>query len=360
MGFYNETFEKIQYFNSIIARVPSSNTRLGTILLETMTIKKLLTEMPQAIMNSIRDNVTSTMDNETRLLKEDLSKTSEILEQTPTSLNVYVEQVNTLKFVKQKQKDFDSKYDIIHRLKKQCLEDNIKVAPAIEMSIHHVQSLYKNLPKLCMKAREGLDKNKESMEKIMKGSSAALSKKIKAFEKKYVDNYLQEESRLEDCSVTLEELFKRSTAIHEIKSKVMLYKEFLKLLYEDDPKAEEKLEQNKLSCAEDCDFLQEVHKHTIRLWQNLLFWKKRKRMCYETPFLKLDLSMIQRSITKIMSYFEDKLPANKFVAEKCVPLTRQIQKQVKETSIIVDFAKELHKESLQRRHWVQFFTLIKA
>jgi len=40
------------------------------------------------------------MDNETRLLKEDLSKTSEILEQTPTSLNVYVEQVNTLKFVK--------------------------------------------------------------------------------------------------------------------------------------------------------------------------------------------------------------------------------------------------------------------
>ena len=28
--------------------------------------------------------------------------------------------------------------------------------------------------------------------------------------------------------------------------------------------------------------------------------------------------------------------------------------------MIVDFAKELHKDSLQRRHWVQFFTLIKA
>jgi hypothetical protein len=44
--------------------------------------------------------------------------------------------------------------------------------------------------------------------------------------------------------VTLEELFKRSTAIHEIKSKVMLYKEFLKLLYENDPDAEEKLSKN--------------------------------------------------------------------------------------------------------------------
>ena len=31
-------------------------------------------------MNSIRHNVTSTMDNEIRLLREDLSKTSEILE----------------------------------------------------------------------------------------------------------------------------------------------------------------------------------------------------------------------------------------------------------------------------------------
>lgn len=30
------------------------------------------------------------------------------------------------------------------------------------------------------------------MEKIMNGSSKALSKKIKSFEKKYVENYLQD------------------------------------------------------------------------------------------------------------------------------------------------------------------------
>ena len=46
--------------------------------------------------------------------------------------------------------------------------------------------------------------------------------------------------------------------------------------------------------------------------------------------------------------------------EKSVNLTRQIEKSVKETSVIVDFTKELHKDSLQHRHWVQFFTLIKA
>ena len=110
----------------------------------------------------------------------------------------------------------------------------------------------------------------------MKHSSLALSKKIKAFEKKYVSTYLQDETRLEDCAGTLEELFKRSAAIHEIKSKVMLYKEFLKLLYENDEDCEKKLEANQLSCFEDSEFLQEVHKHTVRLWQMLLFWKKRR------------------------------------------------------------------------------------
>lgn len=159
------------------------------------------------------------------------------------------------------------------------------------------------------------------MEKIMNGSSKALSRKIKSFEKKYVSNYLDDPSRLEDCSVTLEELFKRSTAIHEIKSKVMLYKEFLKLLYENDEDVEEKLKRNQLSCADDCDFLQDVHKHTIRLWQNLLFWKKRKRMCYETPFLQLDLEMIQRSITKILTYFEKRLVLNEFVQKNSRRLT---------------------------------------
>jgi hypothetical protein len=137
-------------------------------------------------------------------------------------------------------------------------------------------------------AKEGLVKNKESMEKIMTQSSKALSKKILAFEKKYVENYLHDKTRLEgdnSAQETLEELFKRSTAIHEIKSKVMLYREFLKLLYEEDADAEEKLKNNKLQCATDCDKLQNLHKHTIRLWQMLLYWKKRKDLCYNTPFL---------------------------------------------------------------------------
>lgn len=80
MGFYNKTFEKIQVFNTIIQRLPNANTKVGTILLETVTLKKKLADIPLEIMDSIRNKVTQTMDNETQSLKEELSKTSEILE----------------------------------------------------------------------------------------------------------------------------------------------------------------------------------------------------------------------------------------------------------------------------------------
>lgn len=51
------------------------------------------------------------------------------------------------------------------------------------------------------------------MEKIMLSSSMVLSKKIKAFEKKYVQTYLQDKGRIEESQDTLEELFKRSSNI---------------------------------------------------------------------------------------------------------------------------------------------------
>jgi hypothetical protein len=46
------------------------------------------------------------METETKSLREELSKTSEILDQLPGSLNVYVEQVNTIKYVKEKEEEF--------------------------------------------------------------------------------------------------------------------------------------------------------------------------------------------------------------------------------------------------------------
>ena len=128
-------------------------------------------------------------------------------------------------------------------------------------------------------AKANLEQNKDTMEKIMKNSSQQLSKKIRAFERKYTETYLMDKSRLDECHETLEELFKRSKAIQEIRSKVILYREFLKLLKERDDV------NDQLECSKDYEFVHQLHSNTIKLWKMILYWKKRREMCYTTPFL---------------------------------------------------------------------------
>ena len=64
----------------MIDTIPPGNTKLGTILVETLSLKKYLAELPKKVIDSIRHNVTLTMENETKSLREELSKTSEILD----------------------------------------------------------------------------------------------------------------------------------------------------------------------------------------------------------------------------------------------------------------------------------------
>jgi hypothetical protein len=58
MGFYKETWTKMEEFNRLIDKVASTNSKVGTILIETNTLKKQLTEMPRQVIESIRHNVT--------------------------------------------------------------------------------------------------------------------------------------------------------------------------------------------------------------------------------------------------------------------------------------------------------------
>ena len=81
MQFYKDTFAEMDRFEKIIeSDVPAGNQRLGTILLETLSLKKLLAEYPEHIKRTIKDNVLQTLDTETTHLKEELSRCKEILE----------------------------------------------------------------------------------------------------------------------------------------------------------------------------------------------------------------------------------------------------------------------------------------
>lgn len=57
----------------------------------------------------------------------------------------------------------------------------------------------------------------------MKSSCLSLTNKIKAFEKKYVEHYIQDGSKINESSQTLNELKYRQKMIDEIRQKVELY-----------------------------------------------------------------------------------------------------------------------------------------
>jgi len=77
----------------------------------------MLAELPKVIVESIRTNVTQTIETETKALKEELTTTSETLDKTPNTLNIYVDQVNTLKYLSEKSEDFKNKFNTVITLR---------------------------------------------------------------------------------------------------------------------------------------------------------------------------------------------------------------------------------------------------
>jgi hypothetical protein len=57
----------------------------------------------------------------------------------------------------------------------------------------------------------------------MRQSCLSLSAKIKVFEKKYIDHYIEDQTKFKDTQQTISELKYRQKMIDEIRNKVELY-----------------------------------------------------------------------------------------------------------------------------------------
>ena len=66
--------------------------------------------MPKSITDSIRQNVAETMETETKMLKGELNDASEILDQVPSTLESYMKQVNTIKYLTERKPEFLNKF----------------------------------------------------------------------------------------------------------------------------------------------------------------------------------------------------------------------------------------------------------
>ena len=86
--------------------------------------------------------------------------------------------------------EFTNKFSSIEKLNDLCRKYKIKIGQGLIDDIERVRKLYERVPESISQAQEGLESNKEKMEKIMHSSSNTLSLKIRAFEKKYIESYL--------------------------------------------------------------------------------------------------------------------------------------------------------------------------
>lgn len=87
----------------------------------------------------------------------------------------------------------------------------------------------------------------------------------------------------------------------------------MKLLYDEEGAEKARERANQLQCSKYYERLHELHNQTINMWKMILYWRKRREMCYTTPFLDLDMMKVLRSIEKTTRYFETKMDKHKTV-----------------------------------------------
>jgi hypothetical protein len=106
--------------------------------------------------------------------------------------------------------------------------------------------------------------------------------------------------------------------------------------------------------------MEEVHKGTIKMWKMFLYWNQKRNQCFTSEFIEYDMRLILKAIAKVTKYLNELGNTAEFIAYKAQPITRVVNSQVKDTAVLVDFVKEMNKDTLKRRHWSQIFSLLKA
>jgi hypothetical protein len=101
----------------------------------------------------------------------------------------------------------------------------------------------------------------------MQQSCQSLSVKIQAFERKYIEHYIEDQTKLNDPQQTISEIKYRQKMIEDIRSKVTLYKECLSVMETAavDP-----------ACFQDYEGVERLHTRTFKMWQLIAQWKEMK------------------------------------------------------------------------------------
>eukprot|EP00347_Sterkiella_histriomuscorum_P021796 403332737 len=354
-----ETWNLMERFQSMISQIPQKPLTLRYLTLDFKPLYDQLSKIPKKVIQQIERKVASSLESDTLALKQDLSKTYEILEQVPTTLNIYVEQVNTLKFIKETISELNNRHDSIKKLSLMCKTDNrINIKDSVTQNVRDLEQYIENLPNLIRRCQEKLDLTKPQMELQMKQSCMGLSNKIRAFEKKYIDHYLKIEdmSKFNDVAQakqTLSELKYRQKMIDEMKQKADLYQECINIM-----NMKELFQKNSdITCFEDQKQLEQLNTYTLKFWTILDEWRSQRASLIQKPFLKINFTEISDFLEESISYIEQRLSedSSNLYKPKFQQLANLITNEMTELQLTISHVKDLRKDCIKKKHWNMIF-----
>ena len=86
-----ETWALMERFQDMIVNIPQQPVKYRLLVLDFKPLYDQISKIPRRVIQQIERRVVTSLETDTQALKQDLSKAYEILQQNPTTLNIYVE-----------------------------------------------------------------------------------------------------------------------------------------------------------------------------------------------------------------------------------------------------------------------------
>ena len=209
-----------------------------------------------------------------------------------------------------------------------CKSDSrFTVKDQVSQTIKELDSYIEKLPLLIRQSSDRLEIQRPQMQQQMKQSCQTLTTKIKAFEKKYVEHYVDDSSKLQDPQSAISEIKYRQKMIDEIKQKVELYQDCINIMNLKDYFAQQ---ANDITCFEDYEQLVLLHQYTLKLWQMLEEWRSRRTQLMQTAFIKLNFLETANFVEDSISFFEQKQYEDKVFRDKLSTLSSAIEHEMQD------------------------------
>ena len=81
----------MERFQDMIVNIPQQPVKYRLLVLDFKPLYDQISKIPRRVIQQIERRVVTSLETDTQALKQDLSKAYEILQQNPTTLNIYVE-----------------------------------------------------------------------------------------------------------------------------------------------------------------------------------------------------------------------------------------------------------------------------